>query len=43
MKNKEEEETLLAFNDNDLNQIPHGNLDVKKKIKKKNKKIYNKK
>ena len=36
MKNKEEEETLLAFNDNDLNQIPHGNLDVKKKkIKKK--------
>ena len=42
MKNKEEEETLLAFNDNDLNQIPHGNLDVKKKIKNKNKKIYNK-
>ena len=34
MKNKEEEETLLAFNDNDLNQIHHGNLDVKKKIKK---------
>ena len=42
MKNKEEEETLLAFNDNDLNQIPHGNLDVKKIIKNKNKKIYNK-
>ena len=42
MKNKEEEETLLAFNDNDLNQISHGNLDVKKIIKNKNKKIYNK-
>ena len=33
MKNKEEEEVILDLNDNDLNQIPHGNLDVIKKIK----------
>ncbi len=28
MNNKEEEEVILDLNDNDLNQIPHGKLDV---------------